>query len=251
MRRALVTGGAGDIGRAIGRRLAAEGWHVGVLDRDAARVAEAAAELAAATPLACDTTDAAALEAALDALGGPVRLAVCNAGIGRFGPLLEIDPADFRAVVEVNLTGAFLAARAAARRMAAAGGGTVVTVTSINALVPGPNAGAYPAAKAGLAKLTEQMAIEWGPLGIRAVAVAPGFIDAGLSTPFFRDPEVRARREGAVPLRRLGLAEDIAAVVAFLAGPGADYISGTQIVVDGGVSPSLLAQLPRSRDARG
>jgi NAD(P)-dependent dehydrogenase (short-subunit alcohol dehydrogenase family) len=193
-------------------------------------------------------TDAHALAAAFDALPGPPDLAVCNAGIGRFGPLAEMDAADFRAVVEVNLTGAFLTAQAAARRMIPRGRGVIVTVTSINALVPGPGAGAYPAAKAGLARLTEQMALEWGPLGLRANAIAPGFIDAGLSTPFFKDAEIRARRERAVPSRRLGLAEDIAQAVLFLASDAASYINGHQLVVDGGVTSSLLAQLPRSRD---
>jgi NAD(P)-dependent dehydrogenase (short-subunit alcohol dehydrogenase family) len=247
MRYAVVTGGAGDIGRAVGRRLVADGWHVGVLDLDAGAVARVAAELGQATPLPCDVTDAGALAAAFDALGAVPDLAVCNAGIGRFGPLVDMSPADWRLVLDVNLTGAFLTAQAAARRMIPAGRGAIVTVTSLNALVPGPNAGAYPAAKAGLARLTEQMAIEWGPLGLRVNAVAPGFIDAGLSTPFFRDAEIRARREGAVPVRRLGLAEDAAEAVAFLASDAASYISGHQLVVDGGVAHSLLAQLPRSK----
>lgn len=247
MKNAIVTGGAGDIGRAIGRRLVDGGWHVGLIDLAPDALAEAAAALGNATALPCDVSDADALEAALDRLGPAPELAVCNAGIGRFGPLIDMTPEDFRAVVEVNLTGAFLAARAAARRMIPLGRGAVVTVTSISALTPGPGAGAYPAAKAGLARLTEQMALEWGPLGLRVNAVAPGFIDAGLSTPFFRDAEIRARREAAVPTRRLGLAEDIAAAVTFLASEDAGYINGHQLVVDGGVVCSLLSQLPRSR----
>jgi NAD(P)-dependent dehydrogenase (short-subunit alcohol dehydrogenase family) len=249
MKHAVVTGGAGDIGLATARALVAEGWHVGLIDLDPAAVRAAADGLGgAATPLPCDVTDAAALSAAFDALGAPPDLAVCNAGIGRFGPLVDMDPADFRKVLEVNLTGAFLTAQAAAKRMIPHGRGAIVTITSINALVPGPGAGAYPAAKAGLAKLTEQMALEWGPLGLRCNAIAPGFIDAGISTPFFRDQEIRARRERAVPSRRLGLAEDIANAVLFLASDGASYVNGHQLVVDGGVTPSLLAQLPRSKN---
>jgi NAD(P)-dependent dehydrogenase (short-subunit alcohol dehydrogenase family) len=247
MKRAVITGGAGDIGRAIGQRLVSDGWHVGVMDRDAAAVEAAVAELGEATALPCDVTDAEALADAFARFGAPLDLVVCNAGIGRFGPLAEMDPADFRAVLEVNLTGAFLTAQAAARRMIPEGRGAIVHVTSINALVPGPGAGAYPAAKAGLARLTEQMALEWGPLGLRVNAIAPGFIDAGLSTPFFRDPDIRALREGAVPSRRLGLAGDIAGAVAFLASEDAAYVNGHQLVVDGGVTPSLLTQLPRSK----
>ena len=91
------------------------------------------------------------------------------------------------------------------------GSGAIVNVTSINAITTGPGTGSYPASKAGLAKLTEMMALEWGPSGVRVNAVAPGFIDAGISTPFYRDPEVRELRGGAVPTKRLGLPEDIAA----------------------------------------
>ncbi len=247
MKAAVVTGAAGDIGRAICRRLVAENWRVGVIDLDPKAVAETAQAIGQGIPLPCDVTDAEALEAAFDAFGEIPDLVVCNAGIGRFGPLLDMAPADFRAVLEVNLTGAFLTAQAAARRMVSRGRGAIVTITSINAINPGPNAGAYPAAKAGLARLTEQMALEWGPLGLRVNSVAPGFIDAGLSTPFFKDPDIRARREAAVPLRRLGQAEDVAAAVIFLASEDAAYINGHQLVVDGGVVSSLLAQLPRSK----
>ena len=133
----------------------------------------------------------------------------------------------------------------AAKRMVQRGSGTIVNITSINAVTTGPGSGGYPAAKAGLHKLTELMALEWGPSGLRVNAVAPGFIDAGISTPFYADPEVRALRGGAVPSRRLGLASDIADAVSFLVGDRASYINGHQLVVDGGVSVSLLTQLPR------
>lgn len=245
MKKAIVTGGAGDIGRAIAKRLAAEGWQVGLLDIGGDALQRAAAELSA-TALAASVTDEASVEAALTAFGA-VDLMVNNAGIGRFGPLLELPLADFRSVVEVNLIGAFITARAAARQMAKRGSGIIVNITSINAVTTGPNSGGYPAAKAGLAKLTEHMAQEWGPLGIRINAIAPGFIDAGISTPFYADPQVRASRGGAVPSRRLGLADDVANAVTFLASDAASYINGHQLVVDGGVSVSLLSQLPRNR----
>jgi len=242
---AIVTGGAGDLGRAIAHRLAAAGWRVGVADLGEPAVRAAADGIDGAVPLVADVTDEASVEAALDAFGAVPDLIVNNAGIGRFGPLVELPLADFRAVIEVNLIGAFIAARAAARRMLKRGSGAIVNITSINALTPGPNAGAYPAAKAGLAKLTEHMALEWGPQGLRVNAVAPGFIDGGISAPFYKDPTIRRLRGGAVPLRRLGLAEDIAEAVHFLASDAASYINGHQLVVDGGVTPSLLSQLPR------
>ena len=95
------------------------------------------------------------------------------------------------------------------------------------------------------ARLTEQMALEWGPLGLRVNAVAPGFIDAGISAPFFANPAVRELRSRAVPMRRLGTAADVAEAVMFLASDEASYVNGHELVVDGGVVSSLLLQLPR------
>ncbi len=243
-RGALVTGGAGDIGLAIGKALAADGWRVGLADLDAAAVAKASGAIAGSIGLVCDVTNEASCEAAVAAFG-PVDLLVNNAGIGRFGPLHELTTADFRKVIEVNLVGPYIMAKAAAKGMIAGNGGQIINITSINALTAGPGAGGYPAAKAGLAKLTEQMALEWGQFGIRANSIAPGFIDGGLSKPFYADQKVRALRGSAVPIRRLGLCEDIANAVAFLASAKAAYINGHQLVVDGGVVPSLLMQLPR------
>ena len=245
MKKAIVTGGAGDIGRAIGKRLTADSWQVGLLDIGGEALRRAAAELGAVA-LAANVTDEGSVESALGTFGA-ADLIVNNAGIGRFGPLLELSLTDFRNVIEVNLIGAFITARAAARHMVKRGSGIIINITSINALTTGPNSGGYPAAKAGLAKLTEQMAQEWGPLGLRINAIAPGFIDAGISTPFYADPQVRASRGGAVPSRRLGIADDVASAVMFLASDAASYINGHQLVVDGGVSVSLLSQLPRSR----
>lgn len=244
MKTAIVTGGSGDIGQAIATALIADGYRVGLLDLDGAAVSAAAADLGA-TGLVADVTDEQAVEAALAEFGAVPDAVVNNAGIGRFASLLEMPIETFRRQLDVNLTGAFIVARAAARGMVERGSGVIVNVTSINAITTGPGTGSYPAAKAGLAKLTEMMALEWGPSGIRVNAVAPGFIDAGISTPFYKDPEVRALRGGAVPSRRLGLAEDVANAVAFLASDKASYVNGHHMVVDGGVSVSLLTQLPR------
>lgn len=244
MKTAIVTGGSGDIGRAIAAALIAEGYRVGLVDLDRDAVYRAAHALGA-TGLVADVTDEPAVEAALSAFGAVPDVVVNNAGIGRFAPLLDMPIEVFRHQLDVNLTGAFIVARAAARGMVARGSGVIVNITSINAITTGPGTGSYPAAKAGLAKLTEMMALEWGPSGVRVNAVAPGFIDAGISTPFYRDPEVRALRGGAVPSRRLGLAEDVANAVAFLASDKASYVNGHHMVVDGAVSVSLLTQLPR------
>ncbi len=246
---ALVTGAAGGLGLAIGRRLAGDGYCVALLDIDAARVAEAASAVDHAHGYACDITDEAsvdeALERIVDELGQAPSVLVNNAGLVRFGDLLDHEVADFRAVVEVNLVGAFIVSRAVARRMAARGDGAIVNITSLNALAPSADAGAYPATKAALAKLTEQMVLSLAPRGIRVNAVAPGFINAGMSAPIYAEGDALAQREASVPAGRIGNAEDVAAAVSFLVSEEAGYIHGQHLVVDGGVFCSLKKQMPR------
>lgn len=246
MKRALVTGAAHGLGAAIARTLAVAGYAVGVCDLDSDAVTRVAQSIPNAVPIVADVTAAESVERAFTEFGAAPDLVVCNAGIVRFGPLLDQSLSELRAVLDVNLWGAMLVALAGARRMTAAGGGHVVCITSINSATPGPNVGAYPAAKAGLAQFVRQLAIECGPLGLRANAVSPGFIDAGMSAPIFANEAVRARRVAGVPLRRLGTAEDVANAVLWLDSPGAAYVSGHELVVDGGVVSSLLAQLPRT-----
>ncbi|MFT7136128.1 MAG: NAD(P)-dependent dehydrogenase (short-subunit alcohol dehydrogenase family) [Akkermansiaceae bacterium] len=245
MTTAIVTGGSGDIGRACAEALITDGYRVGILDLPSDELTQIAAQIGA-TPLAADVTNEPDVERALAEFGAVPDVVVNNAGIGRFASLLDMPIDTFRLQLDVNLVGSFIVARAAARGMVERGSGRILNVTSINAITTGPGTGSYPASKAGLAKLTEMMALEWGPSGVRVNAIAPGFIDAGISTPFYADPEVRALRSGAVPSRRLGLAKDIANAVSFLASEKASYINGHHLVVDGGVSVSLLTQLPRA-----
>jgi NAD(P)-dependent dehydrogenase (short-subunit alcohol dehydrogenase family) len=114
-------------------------------------------------------------------------------------------------------------------------------------VAPGPNAGAYGATKAGVALLTRQMALEWGPHQIRCNAVAPGLIDAGMSEPIYADDDIRRQRAARVPLGRLGTAEDVTHAVLFLLSDQAAYINGTELLVDGGVTSSVISTLPRPR----
>ena len=251
-RSVVVTGAGHGLGASIARAARDAGWIVGVLDRDVSAAMLVAGELGGhAVPLAADTTVEAEVDGALDsfatATGSPAPDGlVANAGVVRFGPLSAISTEDWRAVIDVNLTGTFITARAVARRMIAAGtGGSLVTVTSMNGVAPGPNAGAYGATKAGVALLTRQMALEWGPSGIRANAVAPGLIDAGMSEPIYADADIRRRRAASVPLGRLGTSEDVAGAVLFLLSDQAAYITGTELLVDGGVTSSVIGTLPR------
>ena len=200
-------------------------------------------ELSART-LCLDVTDCNAVDHAFSQFES-VDILVNNAGILRTGPLIEHNPDDFRLVLDVNLYGVFVVGQAAARKMQSSGGGTIINMSSINAIHPSPNCGAYVAAKAGVQALTQQMSIEWGELGIRVNAVAPGFVDAGMSTPFYTEQRVRDARSRAVPLGRLGEAADIADAVLFLASDQASYISGQTLTVDGGIINSVLKHLPR------
>ena len=251
---ALVTGGGGDIGAAIGARAAQAGYRVCLLDQNEAQARSHAAQLPHSLALGCDVSDEAAVEAALTLcfahFGADPDLLVNCAGTARFAPLMDQTVADFRRVLDVNLVSGFIVGRAVARRMAVRGSGCIVNITSINGITPAPGSGAYPASKSGLARLTELMAVEWGPLGLRVNAVAPGFIDAGLSAPFFANPVVRELRGKAVPSRRLGKASDIAEAVIFLASDAASYINGHELVVDGGATRALLALLPREAPAK-
>jgi NAD(P)-dependent dehydrogenase (short-subunit alcohol dehydrogenase family) len=240
----LVTGGAQGIGAAIADAALAAGYRVATLDVAVADVAHVG-DGPFVERFSGSVADEAAVEAVLDAFGAP-DVVVNNAGIVRFGPLVDQRLDDMRAVLEVNLLGAFVVARAVARRLIAEGRpGAVVNITSMNGVAAGPNAGAYGASKAGIALLTSQMAIEWGGHGIRVNAVAPGLIDGGMSAPIYADAATRAARESKVPLGRLGHPSDIADVVLFLASDAAAYVTGQNIVVDGGVTGSLIAHLPR------
>ncbi len=250
---ALVTGAGGGLGAAIARRLAGEGYRVALLDTDAVGLETEAARIPGALAIQADVTDEARIEEVVAALGerfgGAPDLLVNNAGIVRFGDILEHSVADFRKVVDVNLNGTFIVTRAVARGMAARGSGAIVNITSLNAVAPSPDAGAYPATKAAVALLTQHLALSLAPRGVRVNAVGPGFIDAGMSAPIYADPAARAVRGGAVPARSLGTAEDIAEAVLFLASDKARYIHGQHLMVDGGVSFSLKMHLPRRAPA--
>ena len=244
MKTMVITGGGQGLGACIARLADDAGYRVAVLDMDQAAALEVAGSLSNGVGLAADVQDAEAVEAAMAQLDN-VDVLINNAGILRTGPLIDQPVEDFRLVTDVNLVGVFVAGQAAARRMRDAGGGSIVNLASINGIHPSPDSGAYAAAKAGVIGLTQHMSIEWGRYNIRVNAIAPGFIDAGMSAPFFENPAVRERRGSAVPLRRLGTAEDVAQTALFLASDAASYISGETIAVDGGVINSVLLHLPR------
>lgn len=245
---AVITGAGGGIGQALTRAFAAEGVRVVLLDRTEERIRELADELGnGAFVLSCDLSkgdEIAAAAEAVEAEGG-ADILVNNAGILRPGPLESVSEADWSAMLSVNLNGYLAAAQAFGRRMIARGSGTLVHVASIAGTHPQPASGAYSASKAAILMLSRQLAYEWGPKGIRSNTVSPGLVRTPLSEPFYRDAEVKAKREAMVPLRRIAEPKDMADVALFLASPRASYVTGQDIVVDGGLSQTLMGLVPR------
>ena len=246
----IVTGAARGLGKAIAEEAARRGYRVGVLDIDGDGARATIGEIAGATAFEASTTDERRISEVLDEFGVP-DVWVNNAGIVRFGPLLDITLDDWRAVVEVNLTGTWICARSVGRRMVERGSGSIVNITSMNGVAPGPNGGAYGATKAAVALLTQQMALEWGAHGVRVNAVAPGLIDGGMSESIYADAATRAARTGKVPIGRLGSVDDIASAVLWLASDDASYVTGQNLLVDGGVTMAMIANLPRPQSVDG
>ncbi|MBO6656865.1 MAG: SDR family oxidoreductase [Pseudomonadales bacterium] len=244
MKSILITGAANGIGKSIAEHCGKAGYRVGLLDLDENQLNDTAGSIENAVVLKADVTRPEDVKAAMDEFGTPDTV-VNNAGIVRFGPLIEQSIEDFTTTVNINLIGTYIVAREAAHRMKAAGSGHIINMSSINSVTPGPGAGAYPATKAGVAQMARQLAIELGDHNIRVNAIAPGFIDAGMSAPIYEDEKVRNQRAGAVPSGRLGTAEDIANAVLYLDSDNGNYINGHELIIDGGVVHSLLAQLPR------
>jgi NAD(P)-dependent dehydrogenase (short-subunit alcohol dehydrogenase family) len=152
---------------------------------------------------------------------------------------------EWNATLAVNLTGYFLCAQTFGRQMLERGQGSIVHVASIAGQHPQAFSGAYSISKAGVSMLSRQLALEWGPTGIRSNVVSPGLIRTPMSEPFYRTPGVAERRGAIVPLGRVGAPPDIADVVVFLAGDRAAYVTGQEITVDGGFGQVLMSTVPR------
>lgn len=240
--RFVISGGASGIGLAVARLAVARGARVVLLDRDAPRLQASAEALGdAALPLVCDVTDSQAVTAAVNHaahwLGG-IDALVNSAGIDSLKPLEQTGDEEWASTLAVNLTGPMLMCRAAMPHLRAAGGGSIVNISSGAGLRPLPNRTAYCATKAAVIMFGKALSIEAAADGIRVNAVCPGAID----TPLFRtsyedgdDPQAmleEIRRRYA--LGRVATPEEVAEAVLYLSGPGASYITGTALAVDGG-----------------
>lgn len=247
-----VTGAGGGIGRSIATVLAAQKAKVAVVDRDTRGAQQTVDQIIDAGGVAkvveCDVSDMASVEHASDLIEstiGPCSVLVNNAALVRNGRLSDLSLADWNAVIGVNLTGYFLCSQVFGRKMKAAGGGSIVHVASLSGSMPQPTSGAYSVSKAGVLMLSRNLALEWGEDGIRSNVVSPAMVLTPMSEAIYKDPDVRARREGVVPLRRIGVPDDIANAVCFLASSKSGYVSAQEIVVDGGWSSGMLAMVPR------
>lgn len=234
--RAIITGGASGIGAATARRMTAEGAVVAIIDINEAGASAVASELGGqaftadvADGDACST----AIAAASEWLGG-VTVLFNNAGIGAARPLHEYSDRQWAKLVGVNLAGTFHGIRAAVPLMRDRGG-CIINHASVSGVRPTRFEGPYSAAKAGVISLTMDAALEYAP-SIRVNCVSPGFIETPLTAGVLADASLRAAVEAATPMQRVGTADDVANVVVFLASPLAAYITGQNLVVDGGSS---------------
>lgn len=234
---AIVTGSTRGIGRAIAEALISQGARVLISSESVEDTAKVSAELGM-PGFPCDVTDdeaqAGLLDCAMRELGG-LDILVCNAGItGKAGPFAEIDMDDFARVMSINLRSQVVLNNLALPRIADSGGGAAILVASLSGLRGNGRINAYALAKAGVAQLARNLAVEWGPKNVRVNAISPGFIATELSRPLLDDAKFMARRLAMTPLRRPGSPDEVAGVVAFLASSAGGFITGQNLVIDGG-----------------
>ena len=241
-RTALVTGSSRGLGRAMAEGLAQAGAAIVLNGSNTARLTEAAAAMRGlghtVHEAPFDVTDEAAVVAAfaaLDAQGIPVDILVNNAGIQFRKPMIELETADWRRVIDTNLTSAFVIGREAARRMIPRGRGKIINIGSLTSALARATIAPYTVAKGGIKMLTQAMTAEWAGHGIQANAIGPGYMLTEMNTALVDDPAFNAWVVGRTPARRWGRPDELVGTAVFLASPASDYVNGQIIYVDGGM----------------
>lgn len=234
----LLTGATKGIGLAMSHAFADAGAQLVLASNEPEECHALAATLPEAIGVPTDVTDRAQLgrlvEAAETRFGG-IDVLVCNAGVpGPFGPMADVTDAEREAMFRVNLEHPYHLANLVAPKLAARGGGSIVLTASIGGMRGNRGVGTYGMTKAALIQLARNLAVEWGPQGVRANAVAPGVIATSWAKNILSNPEAAAKRLGMTPLRRIGEPWEVAAAALFLAGPGAGFITGQVLAIDGG-----------------
>lgn len=239
---AIVTGGGGGIGSAIARRLASDGATVIIFDKDKLAAEAVTAELKEVgrrvSFVHCDVTHREEVRTAVSDVvetHGAISILVNNAGIGRRAPFLELTDEAWNEVLAVNVTGLFVVAQEVCRVMVRGRRGSVINMGSIAAHVAHSEQAVYASSKAAIEALTRAMAFELAPLGVRANAILPGTVATGIIGHML-DEKARMERKQRIPFGRLAEPDEIADVVSFLASDDARYMTGSLVVVDGGLS---------------
>ncbi|HTX97542.1 MAG TPA: SDR family oxidoreductase [Mycobacterium sp.] len=241
-KRALVTGGSSGIGKRVALAYAQAGAHVAVAARHFDALEKVAEEIAAAgkgqvVPIGCDVTQPDQVDGMLDRMTaefGGVDIAVCNAGIVAVTPMLDMPLEEFQRIQDTNVTGVFLTAQAAARAMVRQGrGGVIITTASMSGHIINipQQVGHYCTSKAAIIHLTKAMAVEFAPHNIRVNSVSPGYIRTELVEPL---AEYHRLWEPKIPLGRIGQPEELTGLYLYLASEASSYMTGSDIVIDGG-----------------
>jgi len=245
-RTVLVTGSSRGLGRAIAEGMAKAGARLIVNGTDPARVETAVAEFRSAGHLAegvaFDVTDEAAVVRAfegLDAKGIAIDVLVNNAGIQMRKPLIEFTSAEWRKVIETNLTSAFIIGREAAKRMIPRRRGKIINIGSLGSELARPTVGPYTAAKGGIKTLTRSMAVEWAASGIQANAIGPGYMLTDMNQALVNNADFNNWLMSRIPAKRWGRPDELIGAAIFLASTASDYVNGQIIYVDGGMLAAM------------
>ena len=238
---AFVTGASRGIGRNVAVSLARAGADVALVGRDAVALGETLQAVRGlgkrALALQADVTSAASVEAAVVAACkefGKIDILICNAGVQKLKPFLDMAPEDWRGLIATNLEGAIVTMQSVGRRMVAQKSGVIIAMASVYSFIGAPGNSIYCLTKGGLSQLSKALAVEWARYNVRVNAICPGWIETDLTKPYMQDQKVIDAGLRQIPLRRFGKPEDIGPLAVYLASDEASFVTGQAYVIDGG-----------------